>query len=129
MINTIHQEVEFNASPERIYEILTDSKQFSEVTGGAPTDINAEDGGTFSCFGGMILGRNIELVPGVRVVQAWRVKNWPEGLYSIAKFELNEQGAKTKLVFDHVGFPEAEGEHLAAGWGANYWSPIEKYLG
>ncbi|WP_223589340.1 SRPBCC family protein [Neobacillus bataviensis] len=129
MINTIHQEVEFNASPERIYEILTDSKQFSEVTGGAPTDINAEAGGTFSCFGGMILGRNIELVPGVRVVQAWRVKNWPEGLYSIAKFELTEQGSKTKLFFDHVGFPEAEGEHLAAGWGANYWSPIEKYLG
>ncbi|MGG1676102.1 SRPBCC family protein [Neobacillus sp. NRS-1170] len=129
MVNTIHQEVEFNASPERIYEILTDSKQFSEVTGGAPTDINAEDGGTFSCFGGMILGRNIELVPGVRVVQAWRVKNWPEGLYSIAKFELQELGSKTKLVFDHVGFPEAEGEHLAAGWGANYWSPIEKYLG
>ncbi|MDN3018262.1 SRPBCC family protein [Paenibacillus sp. BSR1-1] len=129
MGNTIHQEVKFNASPARIYEILTDSKQFSEVTGGAPTDINAEDGGTFSCFGGMILGRNIELVPGVRVVQAWRVKNWPEGLYSIAKFELTEQGAKTKLVFDHVGFPEAEGDHLAAGWGANYWSPIEKYLG
>ncbi|MEH7335030.1 SRPBCC domain-containing protein [Neobacillus drentensis] len=129
MGNTIHQEVEFNARPERIYEILTDSKQFSEVTGGAPTDINAEDGGTFSCFGGMILGRNIELVPGVRVVQAWRVMNWPEGLYSIAKFELTEQGSKTKLVFDHVGFPEAEVEHLAAGWGANYWSPIEKYLG
>ncbi|MGG3468642.1 SRPBCC family protein [Neobacillus pocheonensis] len=129
MANTIHQEVEFNASPGRIYEILTGSKEFSEVTGGAPTEISPEAGGTFSCFGGMILGRNIELVPGVRVVQAWRVKNWPEGVYSIAKFELTEQGSKTKLVFDHVGFPEEEGEHLAAGWGANYWSPIEKYLG
>ncbi|MBT2697480.1 SRPBCC domain-containing protein [Bacillus sp. ISL-40] len=129
MTKTIHQEVVFNASPGLIYEALTDSKQFSEMTGGAPTEISPEAGGTFSCFGGMILGRNIELVPGVRIVQAWRVANWPEGVYSIAKFELKEQDSKTLLVFDHIGFPEAEGEHLAAGWGANYWNPLEKYLG
>ncbi|MEH7081672.1 SRPBCC family protein [Neobacillus drentensis] len=129
MSKTIHQEVVFNASPGQIYEALTDSKQFSEVTGGAPVEISPEAGGTFSCFGGMIIGRNIELVPGVRIVQAWRVANWPEGVYSIAKFELKEQDSKTLLVFDHIGFPEAEGEHLAAGWGANYWRPLEKYLG
>ncbi|MFL6562648.1 MAG: SRPBCC domain-containing protein, partial [Bacillus sp. (in: firmicutes)] len=108
---------------------LTDSNQFSQVTGGAPVEISPVAGGTFSCFGGMIHGRNIELVPGVRIVQAWRVANWPEGVYSIAKFELKEQDSKTLLVFDHIGFPEAEEEHLAAGWGENYWSPIEKYLG
>ncbi|MFJ7725200.1 SRPBCC domain-containing protein [Neobacillus sp. NPDC097160] len=129
MTKTIHQEVVFNARPGRIYEVLSDSKQFSEMTGGAPTEISPDAGGTFSCFGGMIHGRNIELVPGVRVVQAWRVKNWPEGVYSIAMFELKEQDSKTLLVFEHIGFPEEEGEHLAVGWGENYWTPLEKYLG
>ncbi|MFF2449493.1 SRPBCC domain-containing protein [Neobacillus sp. NPDC058068] len=129
MTNTIHQEVVFNASPERVYEALTVSNQFSEVTGGAPVEISPEAGGTFSCFGGMIHGRNIELVPGVRIVQAWRVKNWPEGVYSIAKFELKEQDSKTLLVFDHTGFPGVEKEHLATGWGENYWKPLAKYLG
>jgi activator of HSP90 ATPase len=128
MTKTIHQEVVFNASPERIYEVPTGAKQFSEITG-APTEINPEAGGSFTCFGGMIFGRNIELVPGKRIVQAWRVANWPEGVYSIAKFELTEQDSKTLLVFDHIGFPEAEVEHLAAGWGENYWNPLEKYLG
>lgn len=128
MTKTIHQEVVFNASTERIYEVLTDAKQFSEMTG-APTEITTEAGGSFSCFGGMIFGRNIELVPGKRIVQAWRVANWPEGVYSIAKFELTEQDSKTLLIFDHIGFPETEGEHLAAGWGENYWNPLEKYLG
>ena len=125
MTKTIHQEVVFDASPERIYEALTDANQFSEITG-APTEINPEDGGSFSCFGGMILGRNIELVPGQRIVQAWRVANWPKGVYSIAKFELTKQDSKTLLVFDHIGFPEAEIEHLSAGWGENYWNPLKK---
>lgn len=128
MSGTIHQEVTFKASPARVYDALIGSEQFSKVTGGAPTEISKEAGGTFSCFGGMILGRNVELVPNKRIVQAWRVANWEEGVYSIAKFELKEQGSETVLVFDHIGFPEDQGEHLAAGWHENYWKPLEKYL-
>lgn len=52
----IHQEVEFSASPDRIYEALTNAAQFSAVTGGAPTDLIPEAGTSFSCFGGMIQG-------------------------------------------------------------------------
>ena len=37
-----------------------------------------------------------------------------------------EQGSETMLVFDHSGFPEGQGEHLASGWYTNYWEPIEK---
>ena len=138
---SIHQESVFKASRKRIYEALTDTKQFNKVTelsaamksgeppGTAPTEISREVGGTFSLFGGYIMGRHIELVPNQRIVQAWRVGNWDPGLYSIAKFELAEQGSGTKIVFDHTGFPAGQGEHLAAGWKANYWEPLEKFLG
>ncbi len=40
------------------------------------------------------------------LVQAWRVAVWPDGHYSIVKFELQPQGSQTRLVLDHVGFPE-----------------------
>jgi activator of HSP90 ATPase len=125
---SIHQEVVFKASPDRVYEVLTNASLFSNMSGGAPAEIAPEPGGAFSCFGGMIEGRNIELLTNQRVVQAWRVKSWGAGLYSIAKFELEEHGAGTRLVFDHTGFPEAQGEHLAAGWKSNYWEPLAKYL-
>jgi activator of HSP90 ATPase len=128
MSATIRQEVTFKASPDRVYDILISSEQFSKATGGAPTNINKEEGGTFSCFGGMILGRNIELVPNKRIVQAWRVANWEEGVYSIVKLELKEQGSETVLVLDHSGFPEGQSEHLSSGWYTNYWEPIEKLL-
>jgi activator of HSP90 ATPase len=137
----IHQEVVFKASRKRVYEALTETKQFDKVVGlseamkggmppgAAPTEIGREMGGAFALFGGYIVGRNVELVPNERIVQAWRTGSWDAGTYSIAKFALVEQGSGTKLIFDHTGFPKDEAEHLASGWKANYWEPLEKYLG
>ena len=47
---------------------------------------------------------------------AWRVATWPEGVYSIARFELRLQHAGTRVIFDHTGFPPELRDHLAAGW-------------
>jgi activator of HSP90 ATPase len=122
-MSNIHQEVTLTASPARIYEALVESKRFGEVTG-APASGDSSEGAAFSAFGGHITGRHVELVPGKRVVQAWRAKTWPEGLYSIARFELRPDGSGTKLIFDHDGFPRDMAEHLAQGWQANYWDKL-----
>jgi uncharacterized protein YndB with AHSA1/START domain len=128
----IHQEVVFKASRARVYQALTDAKQFSKVTDfsipGASTTISPEVGGAFSLFGGVISGRHIEMVPNERLVQAWRAAEWAPGVYSIAKFQLNESGAGTRLVFDHTGFPQGKAESLAEGWKSHYWGPLQKYL-
>ena len=124
----IHQEVVFKASAKRVYEALTDAKQFSAVSGGAPAEISREAGGPFSCFGGHVLGRNLELVPNQRLVQAWRAKDWSEGTYSVVRFELREQGGQTTLVFDHAGFPAEAKPHLEGGWHKMYWEPLRQYL-
>ena len=59
---TIHQEIDFTASPQRLYEALLDAKQFTAFSG-RPADINREVGGAFSLFGGHTVGRNVEVVP------------------------------------------------------------------
>src|SRR5262249_15753573 len=112
MGNVIRQEVVLEANPKRIYETLLDAKRFSEFTGGGAAAIASEAGGVFSCFNGMITGRNVELIPNQRIVQAWRAGNWPEGVYSIVRFELNAQGSNTKLTLDHAAFPDGAAEHL-----------------
>src|SRR6266550_7387750 len=124
---TIHQEIDFNASPQQLYEALLDAKQFTEFSG-RPAEINREVGGAFSLYKGHIVGRNVELVPNQRIVQAWRVVTWPEGAYSIARFELTPQGSGTRIVFDHVGFPQGLHDHLAEGWEENYWSLLKNYF-
>ena len=137
---SIHQEPVFKASRKRVYDALIETKQFDKVIqlsgamqagmslGNKPTQISREVGGAFTLFGGHIVGRHIELVLNERIVQAWRVVDWNPGVYSIVKFELTEQGSGTKLIFDHTGFLEGLGQHLAAGWKGHYWEPLEKYL-
>jgi activator of HSP90 ATPase len=137
----IHQEVVFKASRQRVYELLTDAKQFDKVVQQSealrsgmlkqdkPAVIAREAGGAFSLFAGVISGRQIELVPGERIVQAWRAIDWKPGVYSIASFQLSDQGSSTKLVFDHTGFPKGAAQHLAEGWRGNYWKPMETVLG
>ena len=128
MSGSIHQEVVIKAGAQRIYETLTNARKFSEFTGGAAAEIDLNLGGAFSCFGGMISGRNIELVPNRRIVQAWRAGIWPEGVYSIVRFELETQGIDTKVTVDQSGFPESNREHLESGWYKMYWDPIKAYL-
>jgi len=124
----IHQEITLQAPPDRVYAVLTDGKLFTQATGGKPADIGAGEGAPFQLFGGMILGRHVELVPGERVVQAWRVKLWPAGQYSLVRFSLARDGAGTKLVLDHTGYPDGEHDHLSAGWPSNYFEPFAKFF-
>lgn len=128
MGDAIQQEITFKASPRRVYDALLDSRQFCEFTSGAPAEISRDPGGAFSCFGGMITGRNVELIQDQRIVQAWRVGIWPEGAYSIVQFELKADGAGSKLSLLHAGFPEGNREHIESGWYKMYWEPLGKYL-
>jgi uncharacterized protein YndB with AHSA1/START domain len=129
MADAIHQEVVIEASPQRVFAALTEAAQFSGFTAGAPAEIDGRAGGAFSCFGGQIVGRNVELVPGKRVVQAWRSGGWSDGVYSIVRFELTPEGKATRVVFDQSGYPAGEDAHLAPGWHKMYWEPLRKYLG
>jgi activator of HSP90 ATPase len=135
----IHQEPTFTAPRKRVYEALTDAGQFDRVTQASgvmkelsqmnqPTRISPDEGGRFVLFGGYIFGRHIELVPNELIVQAWRVGNWSRGIYSLVRFELLDLSPGTRIVFDHSGFPAGKAEHLAAGWHAHYWEPLEKIL-
>ena len=120
----IHQEVTLNSSLEKIYGTLMNATKFSEATG-APAEIVDEEGGAFSCFGGQITGRNIELHKNELIVQAWRIGAWPEGVYSIVRFKLEDVAGKTKVILDHSGFPDDAAEHLETGWAKMYWDPLQ----
>jgi activator of HSP90 ATPase len=123
----IHQEVDFKASPERIYKALLDEQQFSAFSG-ETARIQREAGGAFKLFGGRVVGRNVELIPNQRLVQAWRSERWPSGTYSIVRFELSVQGSGTRVIFDQTGFPPENREAQNTGWPKFYWHRLRKYL-
>jgi len=129
MVDGIRLSNSYQASARRLYDILLDSKEFSAFTGGKAASIEPTAGGAFTMFGGMISGRTIDLVPGRRIVQAWRAGNWDEGAYSIVRFDFADEGTGARLTLTHSGFAEEHRSHLTSGWSANYFDPLRAYLG
>jgi len=138
--SAIHQQIDFDASSARVYEVLTNPRQFEALTrlsdavtlltapAAKPTAISPEVGGPFTLFGGYITGRNLQMVRGERLVQAWRAGSWEAGAFSIVRFELRATAHGCSLIFDHRGFPDTQGESLAHGWRVHYWEPLAKLL-
>jgi len=123
----INQSITIKAAPERVYTAITSAEQFSKVTDSA-AEISKDEGGSFSCFDGKIVGRHIELLPNQRIVQAWRVHMWPEGDYSIVRFDLSQADDATTLELVQTGYPDGMEEHLDPGWHKMYWEPLKAYL-
>ena len=132
---TIYQSAWFKVVPAQIYNFLLSSAAFSACTKksfdmftASSAKIDPVVGGVFTLFDGHITGRILELVPDQRIVESWRVVDWPAGVYSIARFDLNAEGSGTRVIFEHVGFPEGLKQHLSEGWQQHYWDAMTKYF-
>lgn len=124
---TIRQTVTFKSSPHDVYETLMDSRKHGRFTGAKAT-ISRKVGGRFSISEGQIEGENLELVPDEKIVQTWRMDDWPEGHYSKATFQFEEVDGKTKMTFVQTGVPEEFYEDIKQGWKDYYWAPMKEML-
>jgi uncharacterized protein YndB with AHSA1/START domain len=128
MTGIIRQTVTIAAPPKKVYEALIDEKKHAKFTGN-PATISRKVGGAFACYGDHLEGFNLELVAAKRIVQAWRSKNWPKGMYSIVTFALaRKPGGKTRLSFTQVGLPPSDVRQKTRGWKDFYWKPLKAHL-
>src|SRR5262245_21005545 len=128
MCKTIKQRVKFNAPPAIVYELLADSRKHSAVTG-RKAAISRRIGGTFSTSGKDVSGVNVDLVPGQRIVQAWRHRRFAEGIFSMAAVTLTPTvDGGTALVLTHRGVPKDLIPETERAWHEQYWSRMKAYL-
>jgi activator of HSP90 ATPase len=128
----IHQEAIIDAAPDQVYAVLTDGEKFASATG-QPAQLSDREGQEFTLFGGRVEGRQIELVPGERVVQAWRFacahpEPWDPGVYSVVRFTLKPEGRGTRFVIDHDGIPSESKERIESGYPTFYQGPLANYF-
>lgn len=120
--------MKFNAPPATVYDLLADSKKCSAVTGRKAT-ISRKIGGAFSVGENEVSGINVDLVPGRRIVQAWRHRRFPEGIFSMAAMTLTPTAdGGTELVLTHRGVPKDLIHETEHAWRVQYWSRIKAYL-
>jgi uncharacterized protein YndB with AHSA1/START domain len=127
MAKTIKQTVEFKASPEDVYEALMDQEKHAEFTG-AKAKISRRVGGAFSVWDGYAKGKNLELVPGKKIVQLWRAGDWPEGAVSKVTFKFEKTKKGTKMTFTQTGVPDGFLSDILQGWKDFYWAPMKGML-
>jgi len=127
MSTVIIQTKKFDVSIDRVYKTIADSTEHSAFTG-APAILSSEPGGAFTTHGGAIEGRILEIVPNERIVQAWRVATWPQGVYSIVSYAFSGDSTSAEITLTHSGLPEEEVGHIAQGWHNQYWEPMAKYF-
>jgi uncharacterized protein YndB with AHSA1/START domain len=128
MCKTIKQRVKFKAAPSTVYELLADSRKHTALTG-RKAIISRKIGGTFSVGGDEVSGVNVDLVPARRIVQAWRHRKFPDGIYSMAAVTLTPTpDGGTDLVLTHRGVPKDLIPETEQAWRDRYWSRIKAYL-
>lgn len=115
-------------TPRRIYDAWLSSEQHSAFTG-APAEVSSRKGGKFTAHAGYIQGTNVELERGTRIVQTWRTKDFPEDAEdSQLEITFLQTDSGTRIVINHGGIPEGQGERYHAGWGKNYFKPMSRYF-
>ena len=129
MCKTIKQRVKLKADPRTVYDLLADSRKHSAFTSRQAT-ISRDIGGSFSIGENRdVTGINVDLEPGRRIVQAWRHRRFPEGIFSMAAITLTPTAdGGTELVLVHRGVPKDLIPETEQTWREQYWSRMKAYL-
>jgi activator of HSP90 ATPase len=124
---SIHQQATIPADPRRVYQVLADAAALSALSGMSGKAARAE-GEAFAAFDGNVTGRQIELVPGTRIVQAWRFPRWAPGQHSLVTFTVTATDVGTRLTIDQHGEPDDWHDHIAANWPTFYLTPLTEHF-
>lgn len=123
----IKQKVIFSATPTEVYDLLMNSKKHAAFTGGA-AKVSSKMGGKVEAYDGYIEAKNVELVKDKKIVQDWRASDWPEGVWSRVRMELQGVKTGTQLTFSQTGVPANFVQDITQGWNDFYWTPMQAWL-
>ena len=116
------------ASPQAIYDAWLDGRRHGRMTGTETAKGSSKVGGALTVHGGYISGKNLELVPGKKIVQAWRTTEFhdgdPDSRLTVV-FEAVAGG--TKVTLSHSGIARG-GDRYKQGWKDYYFAPMKEYF-
>jgi uncharacterized protein YndB with AHSA1/START domain len=116
------------ASPQDVYDAWLDTRGHSAMTGGKAIQ-SAAVGDPVTAWDDYITGRNIELVPGERIVQTWRTTEFTdEHEDSTITVTLVPINGGTRLTLTHDNVPDEQTSYEEAGWREHYFEPMQRYF-
>ncbi|XP_059052985.1 activator of 90 kDa heat shock protein ATPase homolog 1 [Achroia grisella] len=125
---SIEMSEKFQCRAEEFYNAMTRIEMVTAFTQGH-VKMEVEKGGKFALFGGNITGEFRELVPGKKIVQYWRYKQWPDQHFSEVTFDINEKDDHTLVTLKQALVPASEVEQTKENWRRYYFDSIKRAFG
>lgn len=117
------------AEPKAIYEAWLDSRGHAKMTGNRAATVTANEERWFTALRGFVVGKNLTLEPGRRIVQTLRTKEFlPPDADSQIEVLLEAVAGGTRVTTHHTNVPDQLGRHRDAGWQNNYFGPMRRYF-
>ncbi|KZF24905.1 Aha1domain family protein [Xylona heveae TC161] len=123
---------EFRTTAEQLYLTFTDPQRIAAFTRAPPKVFEgAKKGGKFELFGGNVVGEYTDLNEPTKIVQKWRLQQWPAGHYSTLEinFDQNDVDAVTLMRVNWDGVPVGQEDVTKQNWGEYYVRSIKTTFG
>lgn len=78
---TLTETYEFNTSAEQLYLTFVEPQRVAAFTRASPREFEPKEGGKFVLFGGNVEGAFKSLEQNKKIVQSWRLAEWPKGVF------------------------------------------------
>ncbi|KAK4135016.1 hypothetical protein BT67DRAFT_433810 [Trichocladium antarcticum] len=128
---TVTDNEEFRTTAAELYQTFTDPQRLAAFTRAPPKVFEgAKQGGKFELFDGNVTGEYLELQEPTKIVQSWRLNQWPAGHYSKLQieFDQNDVDSVTVMRVEWTGVPVGQEEVTKRNWLEYYQSGAIKLL-
>lgn len=129
---TVTDNEEFRTSADELFQTFTDPARIAAFTRSPPKVFEgAQKGGKFELFGGNVSGEYVELDAPKKIVQKWRLNQWPAGHFSTLKieFDQNDVDHVTVMRVTWDGVPVGQEEVTKRNWLEYYVRSIKQTFG
>lgn len=115
-----------------MYQTFTDPQRLAAFTRAPPRVFEgAKVGAKFAIFDGNVTGEFVTLEPPKKLVQKWRLAQWPEGHMSTQEifFDQNDVDRVTNMRVTWTGVPVGQEEVVQRNWEGYYVRSIKQTFG
>ena len=129
---TVTDTEEFRTTAEEMFHTFTDPGRLAAFTRSPPKLFEgARPGGKFELFGGNVSGEFLELESPRKIVQLWRLNQWPADHHSKLQivFDQNDVDHVTVMRVTWTGVPVGQEEVTKRNWGEYYVRSIKQTFG
>ena len=124
-MKTFKKTFKINAEPSDVYSALVNPYTI-ELWSGYPAVMSEVPGSEFSLWEGDITGRNIEFIPGKKVVQEWYFGDQDEK--SIVTISIQQDREDSQVTVEHTNIPDEDFADIAEGWREYYIGAIAGFF-